>query len=120
MQFFNKLHFKYKKVMKKTSNIVVFMLVNLSLFSQVKEAFLSFDQLSHDFGFINDNDSIVKHKFFFINTGMSPLIIYDVSTTCGCTTPKYSKAPVLPGEKKFIEIGFDPKGRSGSFQKRLQ
>ncbi len=73
---------------------------------------LEFKQDFFDFGLILEGE-VVVHKYEFTNTGKTPLIISNVSTTCGCTVPTYSKAPVAPGESGYIEVSFDSHNRSG-------
>lgn len=48
------------------------------------------------------------------NTGDSPLVIVDVSTTCGCTVATYNKRPAKPEETLRVEIKMTPKD-SGFF-----
>ena len=43
------------------------------------------------------------------NTGDSPLVIVDVSTTCGCTAATYDKRPAKPGESLRVGITMTPK-----------
>lgn len=42
--------------------------------------------------------------FTFTNTGIQPLVIVDVSTSCGCTSAEYPKAPITPGQDAKIEV----------------
>ncbi len=69
---------------------------------------LKFDKVLHDFG---DVESEVKNTTSFIvtNTGDKPLIISDVSTTCGCTTPKKPEGPIAPGASDEIQVTFKSK-----------
>lgn len=69
---------------------------------------LKFDKLLHDFG---DVESQVENTTSFIvtNTGKKPLIISDVSTTCGCTTPKKPEGPIAPGKSDEIQVTFKSK-----------
>lgn len=69
---------------------------------------LKFDKLVHDFG---DVESQVENTTSFIvtNTGKKPLIISDVSTTCGCTTPKKPEGPIAPGKSDEIQVTFKSK-----------
>ena len=39
----------------------------------------------------------VYHFFEVTNTGKDPMIISNVQTSCGCTTPEWSKEPIAPG-----------------------
>ena len=43
------------------------------------------------------------------NTGDNPLVIVDVSTTCGCTAATYDKRPAKPGEALRVGIKMTPK-----------
>ena len=48
---------------------------------------LEFDKLKHDFGNVkSDTDNTTE--FVVTNTGDKPLILEDVSASCGCTTPQ--------------------------------
>jgi len=60
-----------------------------------------------------------KAVFRFINTGASPLIIRDVQPSCGCTSVKWEKQPVKPGESGEISIIFDPNSL-GRFTKNIK
>lgn len=44
--------------------------------------------------------------FAFTNTGMHPLVIVDVSTSCGCTSVEYSKEPIAPGRDVKIKVAY--------------
>ena len=52
--------------------------------------------------------------FEFQNTGEADLFIHNVRASCGCTTPKYDKKPIKPGQRGEIEVAFDSRGRSGN------
>ena len=69
---------------------------------------LKFDKLKHDFGdVIADTDNTTV--FTVTNTGDKPLIIEDVSASCGCTTPTKPDGPIAPGKSDVIEVTFHPK-----------
>lgn len=36
-----------------------------------------------------------------INMGNAPLLIYDITTSCGCTIPEWDSHPVPKGEKNI-------------------
>lgn len=80
-------------------------------------AVASFDSQNHDFGKIKQGTP-VTHKFVFTNTGAVPLIITNVQASCGCTTPNWSKEPVAPGSKGFVEATFNA-GAVGAFNKAV-
>ncbi len=81
-------------------------------------AFIQFEKSEHDFGTLKQGD-IVKHTFNFVNEGKTPLIISDIKTSCGCTTPQYTQTPVKPGEKGKVEVQFNSAGKSGIQQKTI-
>lgn len=75
---------------------------------QASSTSLKFDKLRHDFGDVKpDSDNTTLFKVS--NTGNRPLIISDVSASCGCTTPKKPEGPIAPGESDVIEVTFHPK-----------
>ena len=76
---------------------------NISLSAQGK---LEFDKTTHDFGDIQIEDGSVKCQFNYTNVGDAPVVIHEIISSCGCTTPKWSKAPIKPGEKGSIEVVF--------------
>jgi len=80
---------------------------------------LSFGEDFHNFGTLNKSSPNVEHTFQFRNTGDKPLQIEKVKTSCGCTSPKWPKEPVKPGEKGEIKVVFSPAGQSGFFQKNI-
>lgn len=74
-----------------------------------------FPDTIHDFGFINEGDTI-RHTFRFLNKGQSPLEITDVQVSCGCTVPIYSLEPILPGRMSTIDITYLSTGKVGRQQ----
>lgn len=40
------------------------------------------------------------------NTGNVPLVINDITTSCGCTTVDYPKEPILPGRNGVLQISY--------------
>ncbi len=71
-----------------------------------------FEEDYFDFGTIKQGE-ILSHTFFFKNVGDGDLMILDAIPSCGCTTPKYTKEPVLPGQRGQIELQFDSDGWLG-------
>ena len=69
---------------------------------------MRFDKIVYDYGkIIVDTDN--KAFFTVTNTGDKPLIIENVSASCGCTTPKKPEKPIAPGKSDRIEVIFHPK-----------
>lgn len=89
----------------------------INVFSQ--QGAFKFENTTHDFGSIKEEDGSVTHEFKFTNTGSAPLIIGNVQASCGCTTPAWSRDPVLPGKTGFIRAQYDVRNRPGVFNKSL-
>lgn len=56
--------------------------------------------------------------FEIINTGDNPLVIIDITTTCGCAAYHFDKAPAVPGNILRVEVAMTPKD-SGFFDETL-
>ncbi|MGR3854792.1 DUF1573 domain-containing protein [Chryseobacterium indologenes] len=46
-------------------------------------------------------------RFEFTNTSSKPIIIQNVAPSCGCTTADYTKTPIQPGKKGFVEASYN-------------
>jgi len=80
---------------------------------------IQFDESTHDFGEVMEADGPISHKFEFTNTGTAPVVINNVKASCGCTTPGWTRDPVMPGERGYIQAQYNPANRPGSFRKSL-
>ena len=112
--------------MKRTVNIFILLALTFGLFNAApaelekygtKVAILKFKATVIDYGTVEQNSDGTK-TFSFTNEGDAPLLITKVKTTCGCTVPSYSKAPILPGETGEIEIKYSTK-KLGTFTKTI-
>ena len=78
---------------------------------------LTWETASHDFGDIEQGDK-VEYTYRFTNSGSEPLIITNVTTQCGCTTPKgWPRDPVPSGGKGEIIAAFNSAGKFGKQHK---
>ena len=84
--------------------------------SNNKEAVISFDKMEHNFGNVLQGE-VVSYSFHFTNTGGAPLLISNVSTSCGCTVGDFSREPIMPGKDGYVKATYDSKGHRG-FQNR--
>ncbi len=107
--------------MKKTFFSLIFAVFffSISSFAQQKEGNMSFPVKEHNFQKIKEADGPASYKFEFTNTGSMPVIITNVQASCGCTTPKWSEAPIPPGGKGEINVQYDPRNRPGTFNKSI-
>ncbi len=113
----------YQKINKMKKIFLLVCIVSgafsMAINAQSKTAAISFNEISFNFGSLLESGGVQTHKFEFTNTGGEALIIQNVSTSCGCTTPEWTKQPVLPGQKGFVSAAYDPKGRPGPFEKYI-
>lgn len=98
--------------------IILGMLVMFSSYGQPEKE-LNFNEETHDFGVIKEEAGPAEFKFEFTNTGQDPVKITNVRASCGCTTPSWTREPVLPGRKGFITAIYNPRNRPGPFLKTL-
>ncbi len=102
--------------MKKSAFLVILLsFISCFAFAQTattKTAKIDFKEKSYDFKEIKEGET-VEHKFVFTNTGDAPLLLTNVSTTCGCTAPSWPREAIAPGEKGEILVKFNSTGKSG-------
>jgi hypothetical protein len=72
-----------------------------------KNPVIKFETTEHNFGNVPQGPPSATYVFKFKNTGKAPLILSEVLTSCGCTTPEWSKEPVLPGKSGEIKVGYN-------------
>ena len=87
-------------------------------FTTRAQAVLQFETDNHDFGKVAEG-TIATYEFKFKNTGNQPAIIANVQASCGCTTPDWTKTPVLPGKSGVIKAMYSSAGRPGVFNKTV-
>lgn len=78
---------------------------------------VSFDKVKHSFGKIKQGTP-KSFTFTLKNNGSKPLIIEQATAQCGCTTPEYSKAPVLKGKSSQIKVTYNA-ANPGPFTKTV-
>ena len=82
------------------------------------QAVMQFASDSHDFGKVVEG-TMATYEFKFKNTGNQPVVIANVQASCGCTTPDWTKTPVLPGKTGIIKAMYSSAGRPGVFNKTV-
>lgn len=107
-----------KKMALSVTLISLLLVAGISV-SQTKEPKITFIEELHDFGNLAEEKGPATHEFTFTNTGGSPLILQNVKASCGCTTPEWTKDPVLPGKKGFVKATYNPANRPGQFNKTI-
>jgi hypothetical protein len=81
-------------------------------------AVIFFREYEHEFGKIAAGEKVAC-IFTFENKGRGPLVITSVTSSCGCTVPKYDTNPIPPGKTGIVEVVFDSSGRSGRQTKSI-
>ncbi|WP_268035554.1 DUF1573 domain-containing protein [Algoriphagus sp. PAP.12] len=72
-----------------------------------------FSEMEYEFGTINEGQ-VVEHVFNFTNNGEAPLVISNITASCGCTSPDWTKTPINPGEEGFVKVVFNSTAKSGA------
>lgn len=79
---------------------------------------IEFETRSHDFGNLKEGTEAEK-VFYFTNQGNAPIVVQEVKASCGCTTPEWTREPVLPTQKGMIKAVYHSAGRPGNFYKTI-
>jgi len=87
-------------------------------FGQKKPSIL-FESKVYNFGQIKEENGPQKCRFNFTNVGTDTLKLTAVRASCGCTTSSYTKDPIPPGGKGYIEAVYNPANRPGAFNKAI-
>lgn len=79
---------------------------------------LTFEKETHEFGAVAEGTP-ATYEFKFKNTGDQPVVIANVQPSCGCTTPEWTKEPILPGKSGRVKAIYNSAGRPGTFHKAI-
>jgi len=82
------------------------------------KAAIKFETTTHSFGTVTEG-MIATYEFKFTNTGTEPLTLSNVHASCGCTTPKWPRESVAPGQSSVIIAEYNSQGRPGTFNKNI-
>ena len=96
----------------------IFLLLAFPLFFQSNSNVEWLTPLQHDFGDIIQKEP-VEFNFVFKNVSRDSMLIDNVRTTCGCTTPDWTWDPIAPDSTSHIRVVFDAK-RKGYFNKKVK
>lgn len=80
--------------------------------AQSGEPAIEFDMRVHDFGLVNEGDTL-RHVFQVRNRGTAPLLLSDVRTSCGCAAATLGVGTLPPGGSGPIEVTMDTHGERG-------
>ncbi|RYY98104.1 MAG: DUF1573 domain-containing protein [Chitinophagaceae bacterium] len=99
--------------MKRLSVLLAFLLSFSALRAQTEV--LQVKETEFNFGKIPQGKP-VYHDFEVLNTGSAPLKLDNVSASCGCTTPEWSKDAMAAGAPSRIKVGYNA-ASEGPFEK---
>jgi hypothetical protein len=100
------------------TTLIAIVIISCSSTTPQNNASISFNKMEHDFGTIPYKKEAI-YLFEFTNPGKTPLVINDVKSSCGCTVPEWTKAPIRPGGKGQITIKYDA-AFPGMFHKTVE
>ena len=80
---------------------------------------IEIDKTVHNFGDIMLNSGPVSCTFTLKNVGTKPAVIYNVSSSCGCTDVTWTKEPLLPGKSGKISVTYSNDEGAYPFDKSL-
>jgi hypothetical protein len=96
--------------MKKVFMFLIICSLTNWVHAQQADTTVVFDKLTHDFGVIVKSDGIQSYTFEFTNKSDQSVTIQNVTSSCGCTTPDWTKEPVAPGKKGTVKVSYTPSG----------
>jgi hypothetical protein len=85
---------------------------------QNADASMKFVNEEHNFGNVPEGPSVTT-DFEFKNIGKEPIVLSNVQASCGCTTPSWTKEPVMPGKTGKISATYNTQGRPGPIMKTI-
>ena len=80
---------------------------------------VTIDKIVHDFESVSESGEPVEATFTITNNSKAPILLTNVSATCGCTTPEWTKEPIEAGKTGKVTATFNPKGTSGPINKTV-
>jgi len=92
---------------KKIILYIVAVFFSMSLSGQDnRNSSIEFNKQVHDFGDIMLSSGKQSYTFTFKNITQQPVVIQTVISSCGCTTPEWTRSPVKPGGSGKVGVTF--------------
>ena len=105
-----------KKFFLFTLSLIAFAAVKAQTETNPSET-LILKETEFDFGKIPQGKP-VYHSFEIVNKSDKPLKLDNVSASCGCTTPEWSREEIAPGATGVIKVGYNA-AAEGHFEKPI-
>lgn len=107
--------------MKKRGVILLFFALGVVFTAAAqKKAIISFVATEHDFGTFKEEAGNQSHRYEFTNKGDDTLRVYTVRATNGSTMVDWTKSPIAPGGRGYVQLTFDPRNRPGMFNRLVE
>jgi hypothetical protein len=74
--------------------------------ARMRYALAKFDRFSHDFGEIQRGEDATA-VFSLVNQGLAPLVVEDITASCGCTIAEWDKEPLMPQDTMQIKVSYN-------------
>ncbi len=102
--------------MKKSLSIFALVLM-MGTMAFAQKGVIKFKKSEHDFGKI-EQAKPATYVFEFTNAGTDPLVLGNVQASCGCTTPDWTREPIMPGKSGKITATYNALN-GGPFNKTI-
>ena len=117
-QFLQPIYILFLIFMKRELSFIMLICLLLTGFTVSAQGELKFEKETHDFGTIAEGTQ-ATYEFKVTNVGNQPVVIANVQPSCGCTTPDWTKEPIMPGKSGVIKTVYNSAGRPGPFHKSI-
>lgn len=107
-----------KRLFTALAALLILTCIGASAQEKIKDG-LEIDKFVHNFGDILLDSGPVSCTFTLKNTGDKPVVIYNVTSTCGCTDVAWTKEPVLPGKTGKVSATYSNDEGPYPFDKSL-
>ena len=74
--------------------------------ARMRYALAKFDRFSHDFGEIQRGEEATA-VFSLVNQGLAPLVVENITASCGCTIAEWNKEPLMPQDTMQIKVSYN-------------
>lgn len=74
--------------------------------ARMRYALAKFDRFSHDFGEIQRGEDATA-VFSLVNQGLAPLVVENITASCGCTVAEWDKEPLMPQDTMQIKVYYN-------------
>lgn len=104
--------------MRKSILLFITLFISILGISQNK-SLVKFEKATHDFGTFSEDGDSPFYSFKFTNISDKPIVVLNVSSTCGCAATEFSKQAIAIGKEGYITVTYNPKGRPGTFNRSV-